>query len=542
VITIAFVLLVSGGFLFTRMGAEFIPKLDEGDFAFQAFLKPGTSLTEVTKTSTRLEQIVLENFPDEVESIQSRIGVADLPMDPMPLDIADIFVILTPKDQWTQAESKAELIEKVREKVSVLPGINFEFTQPIEMRFNELLTGIREDVAVKLYGDDLEILAAKSEEIAGLVSGIEGVAGVKAEATRGLPKLTVHYDRNKLGRYNLKIKELNTIVESAFSGGVAGSIYEGERMFDLVVRLDEEHRQSIDDIRNLFVNLPDGNQIPLKEVAEISYQPGPMQISRDNTNRRTYVGINVSGRDVKSLVEEIQTTLDEKLDLPTGYYIRYGGAFENLERASKRLSLVVPLALALIFMLVFFAVKSFKQTLMIYVAVPFATVGGIFSLYLRDMPFSISAGVGFIVLFGVAVLNGLVLISGFNELKEEGKLHINDIIKKGSIRRIRPILLTASTDILGFLPMAVSTSAGAEVQRPLATVVIGGMLTSTLLTLIVLPILYKFVESGVKKIKMPKTALGMFTVLVVIAGLGISGNANAQDSTITLPQAIERAK
>ncbi len=245
------------------------------------------------------------------------------------------------------------------------------------------------------------------------------------------PRLPVHYDRNKLGRYNLKINELNTIVESAFSGGVAGSIYEGERMFDLAVRLDEEHRTSIDDIRNLFVNLPDGNQIPLKEVAEISYQPGPMQISRDNTNRRTYVGINVSGRDVKSLVEEIQTTLDEKLDLPTGYYIRYGGAFENLERASKRLSLVVPLALALIFMLVFFAVKSFKQTLMIYVAVPFAAVGGgIFSLYLRDMPFSISAGVGFIVLFGVAVLNGLVLISGFNELKEEGKLHINDIIKK----------------------------------------------------------------------------------------------------------------
>jgi len=266
-----------------------------------------------------------------------------------------------------------------------------------------------------------------------------------------------------------------------------------------------------------------------------------MQISRDNTNRRTYVGINVAGRDVKSLVEEIQTTLDEKLELPTGYYIRYGGAFENLERASKRLTLVVPLALALIFMLVFFAVKSFKQTLMIYVAIPFAAVGGIFSLYLRDMPFSISAGVGFIVLFGVAVLNGLVLISGFNELKEAGKLHINDIIKKGSIRRIRPILLTASTDILGFLPMAISTSAGAEVQRPLATVVIGGMLTSTLLTLIVLPILYKFVESGVKKINLPKPAMGVFSILFIIAGLGISGNANAQDSSLTLPQAIVRA-
>jgi len=542
VITIAFVLLVSGGFLFTRMGAEFIPKLDEGDFAFQAFLKPGTSLSEVTKTSTRLEQIVLENFPDEVESVQSRIGVADLPMDPMPIDIADIFVILNPQKQWTKAASKEELIDKVREKVSVLPGINYEFSQPVEMRFNELLTGIRQDVAVKLYGDDLDILASKAEEIAGLVAGIDGVAAAKAEATRGLPQITVNYDRNKMGRYNLKIKELNTIVETAFSGGVAGSIYEGERMFDLVVRLDEEHRTSIDDVRNLFVTLPDGNQIPLKEVAEISYQPGPMQISRDNTHRRTYVGINVAGRDVKSLVEEIQSVLDEKLELPTGYYIRYGGAFENLERASKRLSLVVPLALALIFMLVFFAVKSFKQTLMIYVAIPFAAVGGIFSLYLRDMPFSISAGVGFIVLFGVAVLNGLVLISGFNELKEEGKLHIDDIIKKGSIRRIRPILLTASTDILGFLPMAISASAGAEVQRPLATVVIGGMLTSTLLTLIVLPILYKFVESGAKKIKLPKPAMGVFSVLFILVGLGISGNANAQDSSLTLPQAIERAK
>lgn len=541
VIAIAVALLISGGFLFTRMGAEFIPKLDEGDFAFQAFLKPGTSLTEVIKTSTRLEQIVLENFPDEIESVQSRIGVADLPMDPMPIDIADIFVILNPKEEWTKADSKEELIDKVKEKVSVLAGINFEFTQPIEMRFNELLTGIREDVAVKLYGDDLEMLADKAEEISGLISGIDGVAGLKAEATRGLPQITVHYNRNKLGLYNLTIKDLNTIIESAFSGGVAGSIYEGERMFDLVVRLDEEHRTSIDDIRNLFVNLPDGNQIPLKEVAEISYQQGPMQISRDNTNRRTYVGINVEGRDVKSLVEEIQRTLDEKLVLPTGYYIRYGGAFENLERASKRLSLVVPLALALIFMLVFFAIKSLKQTLMIYVAVPFAAVGGVFSLFFRDMPFSISAGVGFIVLFGVAVLNGLVLISGFNELKEEGKLQINEIIKKGSIRRIRPILLTASTDILGFLPMAISTSAGAEVQRPLATVVIGGMLTSTLLTLIVLPILYKFVESEKNDRRLPRIGKVGLPAIFIITLFIFSGRVEAQDSPITLQQAIERA-
>ena len=494
VVSSSVVLLIVGFFLFSRMGAEFMPKLDEGDFAFQALLKPGTSLSEVKRASTRLEQIVLDNFPDEVEAIQSRIGVADLPMDPMPMDIADIFVILKPKDQWKKAKTKQELIDKVKDAVSVLPGINYEFTQPIEMRFNELLTGIREDIAVKLYGDDLNVLADKAQEIVRLISGIDGIAGIKAEATRGLPQITVKYDRNRMGRYNLKIEDLNTIIETAFSGGVAGSIYEGERMFDLVVRLDEGHRRSINDIRNLYVNLPDGNQVPLKEVADISYQPGPMQISRDNTQRRTYVGINVEDRDIKSLVDEIEKTLDAKLKLPPGYYIRYGGAFENLERASKRLTLVVPLALALIFILVFFAVRSIKQTLMIYIAVPFAAVGGIFSLWLRGMPFSISAGVGFIVLFGVAVLNGLVLISGFNELKAEGRLHINDIIVKGSIRRIRPILLTASTDILGFLPMAVSMSAGAEVQRPLATVVIGGMLTSTMLTLVVLPVLYKWVE------------------------------------------------
>jgi cobalt-zinc-cadmium resistance protein CzcA len=542
VLGIALVLLISGVFLFSRMGAEFIPQLDEGDFAFQAFLKPGTSLFEVENASTRIEQIVLENFPDEIASIQSRIGVADLPTDPMPIDIADIFVILTPQDEWTKVESKQELIDKVKEKVSVLPGINYEFTQPIEMRFNELLTGIREDVAIKLYGDDLNMLADKAEEISGLIAGIEGIEGIKAEATRGLPQITVKYNRTKLGQYGLKIKDLNTVVETAFSGGVAGVIYEGERMFDLVVRLDEAHRQSIDDLRNLFVNTPNGNQVPLKEVAEISYQPGPMQISRDNTNRRTYVGINVEGRDVKSLVEEIQQTLDEKLELPSGYYIRYGGAFENLERASKRLTLVVPLALVLIFMLVFFAIKSFKQTLMIYVAIPLAAVGGIFSLYLRDMPFSISAGVGFIVLFGVAVLNGLVLISGFNELKEEGKLSLGEIIKQGSLRRVRPIFLTASTDILGFLPMAISTSAGAEVQRPLATVVIGGMLTSTLLTLIVLPVLYKMVESGKTKLKVPKLNTTVITILFIIGGLGISGGLKAQENTVTLEQAITRAK
>ncbi len=542
VLVSAALLLIGGWFLFTKMGAEFMPQLDEGDIAFQAFLKPGTALSEVEEASTKIQKIILDNFPDEIESIESRIGVADLPMDPMPMDIADNFVILKPVEQWTKVKTKQELIDGIKEKISVLPGINYEFTQPIEMRFNELLTGIRQDVAIKLYGDDLDILAAKANEIAGLIKNVPGIAAVKAEATKGLPQITVKYDRNKLGRYDLNITDINLILETAFSGGVAGVIYEGERMFDLVVRLEKGNRQSIEDIRNLYVNLPNGTQIPLKEIADISYRPGPMQISRDNTNRRTYVGINVEGRDIKSIVDDIREILDKKLNLPAGYYIRFGGAFENLERATKRLSLVVPLALALIFIMVFFAIKSFKQTLMIYIAIPFAAVGGILSLYLRGMPFSISAGVGFIVLFGVAVLNGLVLINGFNELKAKGKLSLNEIIKKGSVRRLRPIFLTASTDILGFLPMAISTSAGAEVQRPLATVVIGGMLTSTLLTLIVLPVLYKMVESKQRN----KTKMRINTVIagiaLLITGLALPAGINAQNRTYTLEQATSRAK
>ena len=540
-ISAAFIL-VGGWFLFTKMGAEFMPQLDEGDIAFQAFLKPGTALSEVEEASTKIQKIILENFPDEIESIESRIGVADLPMDPMPMDIADNFVILKPVEQWTKVKTKQELIDGIREKISVLPGINYEFTQPIEMRFNELLTGIRQDVAIKLYGDDLDVLAAKASEIAGLVKNVPGIAAVKAEATKGLPQITVKYDRNKLARYDLNISDINLVLKTAFSGGVAGVIYEGERMFDLVVRLEEGNRQSIEDIRNLYVNLPNGTQIPLKEIADISYRPGPMQISRDNTNRRTYVGINVEGRDVKSIVDDIRVILNKKLDLPAGYYIRYGGAFENLERATKRLSLVVPLALALIFIMVFFAIKSFKQTLMIYIAIPFAAVGGILSLYLRGMPFSISAGVGFIVLFGVAVLNGLVLINGFNELKAKGKLSLNEIIIKGSVRRLRPIFLTASTDILGFLPMAISTSAGAEVQRPLATVVIGGMLTSTLLTLIVLPVLYKMVESKNRNTNKMKLNTIIATVALLIAGVALPAGINAQSKTYTLEQATGRAK
>ena len=540
VIVSAIVLLGLAVFTFTRMGGEFIPQLDEGDIAFHVILKPGSSLSESIETATKIERILLAEFP-EVKHAMTRFGVADVPTDPMPMDIGDCFVLLKPQDEWVSADSKEELIEEIKEAVSVVPGVNYEFTQPIEMRFNELLTGVREDIAVKLFGEDLDILATKAEEMGKIISTVQGVGDMKVEATSGLPQMTVQYNRHKLAQYGLHVEDLNTVIQSAFSGGKAGVIFEGEKRFDLVVRLDEPHRTSIDDLKNLYVNLPNGSQIPLKELADISYQPGPMQISRDNTNRRTYVGINVRGRDVKSLVEEIQQKLDAQLDLPPGYYIRYGGAFENLERASKRLQIVVPIALGLIFLLIFFALKSFKQSMMIYMAIPLAAIGGIFSLWLRDMPFSISAGVGFIVLFGVAVLNGLVLISGWNELKEEGVSDLNERIRLGARRRIRPILLTALTDVLGFLPMAISTSAGAEVQQPLATVVIGGMITATLLTLFVLPILYRWVESRSAKVLVPKA----LTVLLLIGGLSLfsPGELKAQEVNdriiTTLDEAIK---
>ncbi len=376
-----------------------------------------------------------------------------------------------------------------------------------------------------------------------IIAGVEGVGDLKVEATTGLPQMTIHYERHKLAQYGLNIDDINKVIETAFAGGKAGVIFEGERRFDLVVRLDSAHRSNIEDIRNLYINTPNGAQIPLKEVANISYEPGPMQISRDNTNRRTYVGINVRGRDIKSLVEEIQQKLKAELDLPAGYYIRYGGAFENLERASNRLQVVVPIALVLIFILIFFALRSFKQTAMIYVAIPLAAIGGVFSLWLRDMPFSISAGIGFIVLFGVAVLNGLVLISGWNELKDEGVTDLRTRMKQGARRRIRPIMLTALTDVLGFLPMALSTSAGAEVQQPLATVVIGGMITATLLTLFVLPILYRWTETRAIR---PTMGKGLAAVLLV-GSFSIFTTAPLEAQTtdtlpsISMEEAITRA-
>ena len=544
-------LLLIAGYIFSNMGGEFIPKFDEGDIAFQALIKPGSSLTESIEASKKLQNLINE-FP-EVKTVVSRIGVAAIPTDPMPMDIADSYIILEKdKSKWTSADSKEELIEKIQEKISVVPGVNFVFTQPVELRFNELLTGVREDVAIKLYGEDLGVLADKVQEIAAVIRSVPGAADLNVEATSGLPQMTVEYNRAKMAQYGVTVDKLNDYVSAAFAGEAAGVIFEGEKRFDVVIRLAKDFRQDINSLKNLYIDLPNGVQVPLKEVADISYKPGPMQISRDNTSRRISVGVNVRGRDVKSMVEEIQQKLETEVKLPPGYFVTYGGSFENLQRASDRLMIVVPIALFLIFILLYFALSSFSQSVMIYMAVPLAAIGGVFALWIRGMPFSISAGVGFIVLFGVAVLNGLVLINKFNELKESGMTDLKKRIYEATHERLRPILLTATAAIMGFIPMAISTSGGAEVQRPLATVVIGGLLTATFLTLVVLPVLYYWLEARKQRKDNgndPSYINKSTTVLVVLLSLGgflTSNSVNAQDrgiaQTITLEEAISLAK
>ncbi|SFU77673.1 cobalt-zinc-cadmium resistance protein CzcA [Pustulibacterium marinum] len=538
VVGAAAVLLVLAGFLFSRMGGEFVPQLDEGDIAMQALIRPGSSLTESIEVSKKIENILIENFP-EIKTATARIGVADIPTDPMPMDIADMYLILEKdKDNWTTAETKEGLIAQIKEKLNKeLTGVNLVFTQPVELRFNELLEGVREDIAVKLYGEDLGVLSEKVQEMASIIQTVPGAGDVNAERTSGLPQMTVKFNRDKIAQYGLDIQKANDYISTAFAGGTAGVIFEGEKRFDLVVRFDEDHRKNIDDLRGMYIDLPDGTQVPIKEIADIEYVPGPMQISRDDTYRRTYVGVNARGRDVESVVNDIQQKLDEELELPPGYYITYGGEFENLQSAKDRLVIVVPIALFLIFVLLYFALKSFSQSIMIYMAIPLAAIGGVFALWLRGMPFSISAGVGFIVLFGVAVLNGLVLINRFNSLKEEGVTSIRDRIFTGTKERIRPIMLTATTDIFGFLPMAFSTSAGAEVQQPLATVVIGGMLTATLLTLVVLPVLYTFVEKRREKKEQNKlgssNSRSLATILIIGFVLGGTFSVNAQSDAMS---------
>ncbi len=538
VIISAVTLLMATAFAFTRMGGEFIPELDEGDIAMQTFLRPGSSLSETIKREQEVERLLLDNFP-EIKTICARIGVADIPTDPMGFDYTDSFIILEKdRSKWTSADTKEELIEKIKEKLQVLPGLNFSFSQPVALRFNELLTGVREDVAVKLYGEDLDKLSELGEQMVGIISKIPGAEDVALERTDGLPQITVKYDRQRVAQYGLRIEDLNMYVSSAFAGSSAGVVFEGEKRFDLVIRLSDDYRKSIDNLKHLYINIPNGTQIPLSEVADISYQSGPMQISRDQASRRIYVGVNVRGRDVASVVADIQKQLEHKLNMPAGYRLEYGGEFQNLQEAKSRLMIVLPIAMSLIFILLYFALKSIKQSLMIYMAVPLATIGGVLALILRGMSFSVSAGVGFIVLFGVAVLNGLVLINRFNSLKKEGMSNVNRRIITGTRERIRPILLTATAAMLGFLPMAVSGSAGAEVQRPLATVVIGGLFTATLLTLIVVPLLYSLEERGHRPVF--KRALPI--TLVLALALTFFPNTLKAQQKVDLKQAISLAE
>ncbi len=515
-------------FTFTRLGGEFLPDLEEGDLAMQMTIPPGSSLSQSIETSTKAEKLLLNNFP-EVISVVSKIGTAEVPTDPMAIEDADIMIILKDKKDWVSARDREELIERMKEKLSVITEASFEFTQPIQLRFNELMTGVKTDVAVKIYGEDLDILFDKANEAASLIAPLEGASDIKVEQVTGLPQYVIKYDRAKIARYGVNISDLNDLIRTSFAGKTAGVVFEGERKFDLVVRLGPEYRNQIIP-ENLFVNTMEGNQIPLSEVAEVQFVKGPAQISRDDTKRRVTIGINVRNRDVESLVEEINTTLSEQLTIPPGYYITYGGQFENLKNASNRLMIAVPLALILILILLFFTFNSVKYALLIFTAVPLSAVGGVIALLIRGMPFSISAGVGFIALFGIAVLNGIVLISYYNQMRQSGIENTKYIVIKGACTRLRPVMMTAVTDVLGFLPMAISMSAGAEVQRPLATVVIGGVITSTLLTMIILPILYSIFNDPPKLKMNPKVVLPA----VLIGALIFPVNAFSQEKSDTL--------
>lgn len=508
--------------VFSFMGSEFIPTLEEGDLAMQMAVEPGSSLEKSVATSTRAEKILKENFP-EVNHVVSKIGTAEVPTDPMAIEDADIMILLKAKEEWKTAETREELIAKMKEKLAVIKDASFEFTQPIQLRFNELMTGAKTDIAIQIFGEDVKQLKHLADETALFIKNVNGVGDVKVEQTDGLKQLSIVIDRPKLALHHINVDDVNNTIKAAYGGSPVGSVYENERNFDLVVRLNSSAIQTLS-LNKLFVTNEEGDKIPLAEVAAIKETIAPMQISREDAKRRITIGVNVRDRDVASLVEEIQTTLDAKLTLPPGYTIKYGGQFENLQNALNRLQIVVPVALLFILLLLYIAFDRVKESLIIFMAVPLASIGGILALWMRGMPFSISAGIGFIALFGVAVLNGIVLINEFVRLKQQGSYaDLKELIIAGANSRLRPVLMTALVASLGFLPMALATSNGAEVQRPLATVVIGGLITSTLLTLLVLPALY-YLFSGVKKAK--KTTI---TPIVLVALLFPFSNLSAQN-------------
>jgi cobalt-zinc-cadmium resistance protein CzcA len=544
IIGMAIASLILTGVLFTRMGGEFVPTLDEGDFVIQPVLKTGTSLTKTVELTTQMEKILIENFV-EVDQIVCRIGAAEVPTDPMSMEEIDMIIKLKPKKEWLVAKSKEELADKFKEALMVIPGIDYEFTQPIEMRFNELITGVRADIAIKIFGENLEYLDQKAIEIKKLIEDVPGAADIILEKTAGLPQISVKYKRDKIAYYGLNIEELNQQLAMAFGGQMTGNVFEGEKRFDMVVRLQGAFRSDIKNMRQLSIGLPNGYQVPLNELANINYTFGPAKISRENTSRRVVVSVNVRNRDLESVINDIKEKVDENIKLEAGNYITYGGQFENLKNATRRLQLAVPIALLLIFIFLHFTFKSFKDAALIFTAVPLSAVGGVFFLWLRGMPFSVSAGIGFIALFGVAVLNGIVLIEYLKELKESGMKDMRELVLKATKERLRPVMLTAAAAALGFLPMAISTSSGAEVQRPLATVVIGGLITSTLLTMIMLPLLYAIFNSGksISLRKVPKTVKSIILLIALSGSIAaFAQNPTTELQNITIEQAVDFAK
>lgn len=486
---------------FKYLGGEFIPSLEEGDFAVEMSMSQGTSLSQMVESCTKAEKLLKKEYP-EIKQVVSRIGSAEIPTDPMPVERADIMIALKPKAEWTSAKTTPELMEKMEETLSAIPGLEAEISQPIQMRNNELLTGIKQDVAIKIFGDDLDVLTQQAGKVKRMIEDVPGVSGIFVEEVAGLPQIQVKYNHEKMAAYGVSVDDISEILETTFAGAVAGSLYEGDKKFDIVLRMDPSQR-NVETLEQLSIPLKDGTNIPLSQVADIDYSPAPAQVSHEDGARRIYVGFNVKGRDVQSTVEDIQEILDEKLKLPDGYYYNYGGEFENLQSATNRLMVVIPIALVIILLLLYATVKNVRESLFVFSAIPLAAIGGVWALWLRGMPFSISAGVGFIALFGVAVLNGIVLIGQMNQMQREEKtadklsasIGVTELIHHRIIEscmvRLRPVLMTALVASMGFLPMALSQGDGAEVQRPLATVVIGGLITSTLLTLLVLPAIYK---------------------------------------------------
>jgi heavy metal efflux system protein len=527
---------------FSRLGGEFIPQLEEGDLASSVITLQGGSLTNTVNDVIKTNKILLRNFP-EIKHAVCKIGAGEIPTDPTPMETGDYIITLKDKSEWVSAETREELVGKMEESLIPMAGVKYEFQQPIAMRFNELMTGSKQDIAIKIFGDDLILLSEKAAEVEKLIQPIAGVQDINVEKVTGLAQIQVEYNRDRLAQYGVSIENVNQVLRAAFAGSQAGVVYDEEKRFGLVVRLDKDYRQSLDDVKNLSVALADGRQLPFEQLADISVKSGPAQVSRENTKRRITIGFNVRNRDVQSVIKDVTNQIDQKIKLPTGYYISYGGQFKNLEAAQKRLSIAVPVALLLIFILLYFAFNSAKQSLLIFTAVPMSAIGGIFALWIRGMNFSISAGVGFIALFGVAVLNGIVLIAEFNRLEKEGIIDITERVLKGLQTRLRPVIMTAAVASLGFLPMALSTSAGAEVQKPLATVVIGGLISATLLTLVILPVFYIFFSSI--KIKFMSKVGSVKKLASVLLVLGATSAFNSlkgqQTNVINLHDAIQMA-